>query len=84
MNAKRRDKRPICRCHVWAFPHRLSPAKCEPDEDAMLDLYLSHRDLWMRLADRMDYADPEPRGITQPGRSHFDSDADYQAARSER
>jgi hypothetical protein len=82
---KLKDKRPLCRCHVWSFPHRLSVTLCEPDEDAMARLYLTHRALWEQMVDRMDADEPpEPRGCTRPGSSHFDSDADYWAARNSR
>ena len=64
MTAKRRDKRPICRCHVWGFPHRLSVTLCEPDDEFMARLYLSHRDLWDKMVDRMD---PDYCGGDDPG-----------------
>jgi hypothetical protein len=80
---KRKDKRPLCRCHVWDFPHRLSVTLCEPDDEFMARLYCTHRALWDKMVERMDY-DPEPRGCTQPGSSHFDSQADYEHARASR
>jgi len=76
-------KRPLCRCKVWAFPHRLSATLCEPDEDFLVSLYLTHRELWSRIVDRLGLEEREQL-ISQPGRSHFDSNADYNRAKGER
>ena len=54
MTTKRIDKRPLCHCHVWSFPHHLSITMCEPDADEMDALRYERPRLWELMADRMD------------------------------
>lgn len=59
-----------CHCGAYDFPHRWEADYCSADcPDA--------RGMPQRDAD-------EPAGCTMPGRSNFDSDADYWAARGAR
>ena len=79
---KRKDKRPLCRCHVWGFPHRLSVTLCEPDEEFMARLYLSRRELWEAMVDRMDM-DPYPEADDRRAEWISDRRADTEAINRE-